>query len=69
VGTSVDRHRYLRKLREFYRLNKSLFPENVYYFLLIRRPVKDWQAVETNLISALASLTEARLNIPPLPPR
>ena len=42
VGSSVARHHYVRKLREFYRLNKGLFAENVHYFLLCRAPITDW---------------------------
>jgi hypothetical protein len=68
VGSSVERHHHIRKLREFYRLNKPLFPETVHLFLLVRRPVKDWKAVEGKLAELLARIMTDEARIPPLPP-
>jgi len=57
VGNSPERHRHVRKLREFYRLNKELFAENGHYFLLVRAPVKDWTQLELKLKGILNKLT------------
>ncbi|RPH96240.1 hypothetical protein EHM69_01875 [candidate division KSB1 bacterium] len=56
VGNSVCRHKNIRKLREFYRLNKELFPCNQHLFLLIRRPVSDWQELEGQLKNVLSTV-------------
>ena len=55
VGSSVARHRYVRKLREFYRLNKALFAENAHYFLLCRAPITDWDGFLARLTTLLES--------------
>jgi RNase P protein component len=56
VGHSVCRHRHVRKLREFYRLNKAIFPDNSHLFFLLRRPVQDWEAFEARLRDLITSL-------------
>jgi len=66
VGNSPDRHRHVRKLREFYRLNKPVFPEQSHLFLIVRRPVEDWTAFELRLRNLLTSLaTNPRLDSHP----
>ena len=57
MGNSPARHRHVRKLREFYRLNKDLFAENGHYFLLVRAPVEDWGEFERKLKGLLKKLT------------
>jgi ribonuclease P protein component len=56
VGHAVCRHRHIRKLREFYRLNKDLFPDGSHYLLLMRRSVEDWKAFEERLHDLISSL-------------
>jgi ribonuclease P protein component len=56
VGNAVIRNRHRRKLKEFYRLNKDLFPDNSDYFLLVRSPVEDWPDLEQRLTQILAGL-------------
>ena len=56
VGNAVVRNRHRRKLKEFYRLHKDLFPDNCDYFLLIRSPVEDWPDFESRLTQTLAGL-------------
>lgn len=56
VGTSVDRHRAVRKLREFYRLNKDLVPQGTRLLLVLRRPVPDWRVFEARLARLFAEL-------------
>ena len=53
VGSSVDRHRQIRKLREFYRLNKALFAAHSHFFLLCRAPIVDWDGFVVRLSAAL----------------
>lgn len=56
VGHAVCRHRHVRKLREFYRLNKSLFPEAGHFLFLLRSPVDNWQDFEARLKSIISGL-------------
>jgi RNase P protein component len=58
VGHSVCRHRHIRKLREFYRLNKSLFPDTGHLLFLVRRTISDWPDFEARLKERLRSLRE-----------
>lgn len=53
VGNAVERHRHVRKLREFYRLNKDLFADNMRFLLLMRGPVNDWPEFEQRLRTVL----------------
>jgi hypothetical protein len=46
----------MRKLREFYRLNKDLFTQDGHYFLLVRQVVEDWPEFETRLKGLLNKL-------------
>jgi RNase P protein component len=57
VGHAAQRHRHVRKLREFYRLNKGFFHESGHFFLLVRSPINDWPEFEARLKQALSSLT------------
>ncbi|MCX6601882.1 MAG: hypothetical protein NT025_10045 [bacterium] len=50
------RHRHIRKLREFYRLNKAIFHDSGHYFFLLRRPVEDWKAFEVRLRDLITAL-------------
>ncbi|MFZ5433703.1 MAG: hypothetical protein ACOZB3_08020 [Calditrichota bacterium] len=52
------RHRHVRKLREFYRLNKNLFVNEIHYFFLARQPIINWPEFENRLRQLLS-------NIPP----
>ena len=54
AGSSVARHHHVRKLREFYRLNKELFAEHGHYFLLVRAPITDWEGFLAQLKNILA---------------
>jgi ribonuclease P protein component len=56
AGNAVIRNRYRRKLKEFYRLNKELFPDNCHYYLLVRGPVEDWSDFESRLTQTLTGL-------------
>lgn len=56
VGHAVCRHRHIRKLREFYRLNKAIFHDSGHYFFLLRRPVEDWKAFEVRLRDLITAL-------------
>jgi len=49
VGNSPARHRHVRKLREFYRLNKDLFAVDGHYLLMLRAPVGEWEDLEERL--------------------
>jgi len=62
VGNSPTRHRVVRKLREFYRLNKQLFPEDCQLFLLVRRPVEDWKGLEAR-VTVLLGEVKARQSV------
>jgi RNase P protein component len=53
VGNSVCRHHAVRKLREFYRLNKAVFPEQGHVLILVRNPVADWPGLEARLTRLL----------------
>ncbi len=46
VGNAPARHRHIRKLREFYRLNKELFAEGTHYLFVMRSAVTDWGELE-----------------------
>jgi hypothetical protein len=46
----------VRKLREFYRLNKQIFPENGQLFLLMRKPIEDWKGFEERLRREIGNL-------------
>jgi RNase P protein component len=61
VGNSPARHRHVRKLREFYRLNKDLFAEDGHYFLLVRAPVEDWGSLYDRLRNLLKKSETPRL--------
>jgi ribonuclease P protein component len=56
VGTAVERNYHRRKLKEFYRLNKHLWPEGTHFYALFRQPVTDWDGFETKLSSLLSKL-------------
>ncbi len=58
VGNSVCRHRAIRKLREFYRLNKAAFPEGAQILILLRAPVADWPGLEARLTRLLSELPQ-----------
>jgi hypothetical protein len=50
-----------------------LFPENVYYFLLVRKPVKDWTTLEGQMAATLGQIRKTLPNVssveePPLTP-
>ncbi|MBL0061865.1 MAG: ribonuclease P protein component [bacterium] len=57
VGNAPDRNRHRRKLKEFYRLNKHLWPEGTHFYALFRQPVSDWEAFETKLRALLSKLS------------
>jgi ribonuclease P protein component len=56
VGNAVKRNRARRKLREFYRQHKSLFPNNYHYILLLRNEPPDWNSLEERLRNLLSTL-------------
>jgi hypothetical protein len=56
VGNSPARHRHIRKCKEFYRLNKGLFPEHIHLLFLFRSSVSDWPDFEQRLIALLSSV-------------
>lgn len=56
VGTAVERNYHRRKLKEFYRLNKHLWPEGTHFYALFRQPVTDWGSFEVRLAEKLKSL-------------
>ncbi|MBI5059944.1 ribonuclease P protein component [candidate division KSB1 bacterium] len=56
VGNSVVRHRHIRKLREYYRLNKDKFPVNYTVLLHIRARISDWNIFEKRLTELLRSI-------------
>ncbi|MCB9357480.1 MAG: ribonuclease P protein component [Calditrichaeota bacterium] len=56
VGSAVVRNRHRRKLKEFYRLNKHLWPENTHFFALFRINVGDWGEMESKLTKLLQSI-------------
>jgi hypothetical protein len=56
VGHSPCRHAHVRKLREFYRLNKEIFPDYGHCLLLMRRSVENWKAFEDRLRVLISSL-------------
>jgi RNase P protein component len=60
VGNSPCRHRHIRKLREFYRLNKDLWPPTGHLFLLVRNPVTDWESFQERLTKVLGELPRNR---------
>jgi len=49
VGPAVLRNYHRRRLKEFYRLNKHLWPEGTHFFVLFRAPVRDWPDFEQRL--------------------
>jgi ribonuclease P protein component len=67
VGNAVRRNHHRRRLREFYRLNKTLFPENMHLFLLLRGPVNDWQDFLGRLSLILEYLNSQTKSISQLP--
>jgi hypothetical protein len=48
----------VRKLREFYRLNKEMFDERGHFFLLIRAPVVEWGEFENRLKAVLRRILQ-----------
>ncbi|MBK6765340.1 MAG: ribonuclease P protein component [bacterium] len=56
VGGAADRNRHRRKLKEFYRLNKNLWPDNTHYYVLFRKSVPSWAEFEVRLAEKLMSL-------------
>ncbi|MCB1060057.1 MAG: ribonuclease P protein component [Calditrichaeota bacterium] len=56
VGSAVVRNYHRRKLKEFYRLNKSLWPQDGHIFCLFRSKVEDWPSFEKRLSALLNSL-------------
>ncbi|MBU0508312.1 ribonuclease P protein component [bacterium] len=59
VGNAPQRHRHIRKLREYYRLNKEFFPAQSHIFILVRRPVADWKDLEARLAKLLQTLAKS----------
>lgn len=60
VRKAVLRNRLKRKLREIYRLNKNIFPDNYHYILLARGTSYNFQELKNEILQAVAELT--RLN-------
>ncbi|MBU1936424.1 ribonuclease P protein component [bacterium] len=56
VGGAVKRNRACRKLREFYRQNKAIFPDNYHYILLLRNEPSNWNDLEERLRRLLSNL-------------
>jgi ribonuclease P protein component len=59
VGNAARRNRARRKLREFYRRNKSLFPDKTHYLIVLRNEPEDWTDLEDRLRRFLSSLPVA----------
>jgi len=59
VGNAVRRNRARRKLREFYRRNKALFPDKTHYLIVLRNEPEDWRDLEDRLRRLLSSLPVA----------
>ncbi len=53
VGNAPARHRHIRKLREFYRLNKELFAEGTHYLFVMRSAIENWAEFEERLNALL----------------
>ena len=60
VSTNVEKNRIRRRLRELYRLNKDLFPENGHFIILGFKDVSDcsWSDLQRDLRTALRELRE-----------
>jgi hypothetical protein len=56
VGNSVVRHHHIRKLREYYRLNKDKFPVNHILLLHVRARIIDWNIFEIKIAELLKTI-------------
>jgi ribonuclease P protein component len=59
VGGAIQRNRAQRKLREFYRRNKSLLPDKFHFLFVLKSEPNDWHELEEKLRALLRSLPMA----------